>query len=189
MFLEFIDREIDRRIHPRSARPRHPAAARRARSTASSSTSRAAPSASSTTAGRCAPRWCCSPPAASGATETLKLDACGLAADDRGRLAVDPATFQTAVPHIYAVGDVIGFPSLASTSMEQGRIAACHAFGAADARAAGILSLRHLFGARDLHRRHDRRAGAREAHPLRSRHRALPRDLARPHHGPAIRAS
>ena len=47
----------------------------------------------------------------------------------RGRLAVKPDTFQTDVPHIYAAGDVIGFPSLASTSMEQGRIAACHAFG------------------------------------------------------------
>ena len=66
-----------------------------------------------------------------GATASLALDACGLAADDRGRLAVDPVTFQTAVPHIYAAGDVIGFPSLASTSLEQGRIAACHAFGAA----------------------------------------------------------
>jgi NAD(P) transhydrogenase len=65
-----------------------------------------------------------------GATANLGLDACGLVADDRGRLAVDPATFQTGVPHIYAAGDVIGFPSLASTSMEQGRIAACHAFGA-----------------------------------------------------------
>ncbi|MDR3470280.1 MAG: Si-specific NAD(P)(+) transhydrogenase [Devosia sp.] len=65
-----------------------------------------------------------------GATATLGLDVCGLVADDRGRLAVDPKTFQTAVPHIYAAGDVIGFPSLASTSMEQGRIAACHAFGA-----------------------------------------------------------
>jgi NAD(P) transhydrogenase len=66
-----------------------------------------------------------------GATDTLGLDACGLAADSRGRLAVDPKTFRTAVPHIYAAGDVIGFPSLASTSMEQGRIAACHAFGEA----------------------------------------------------------
>jgi NAD(P) transhydrogenase len=44
-------------------------------------------------------------------------------------LKVDPKTFQTEVPHIYAAGDVIGFPSLASTSMEQGRVAACHAFG------------------------------------------------------------
>jgi NAD(P) transhydrogenase len=65
-----------------------------------------------------------------GATDGLTLEACGLVTDERGRLAVDPATFQTAVPHIYAAGDVIGFPSLASTAMEQGRIAACHAFGA-----------------------------------------------------------
>jgi NAD(P) transhydrogenase len=64
-----------------------------------------------------------------GATDTLGLDACGLDADSRGRLTVDPKTFRTSVPHIYAAGDVIGFPSLASTSMEQGRIAACHAFG------------------------------------------------------------
>ncbi len=65
-----------------------------------------------------------------GNTATLGLEHCGLVPDDRGRLAVDPRTFQTAVPHIYAAGDVIGFPSLASTSMEQGRIAACHAFNA-----------------------------------------------------------
>jgi len=64
-----------------------------------------------------------------GATADLGLGACGLETDNRGRLKVDPQTFQTAVPHIYATGDVIGFPSLASTSMEQGRIAACHAFG------------------------------------------------------------
>ena len=65
-----------------------------------------------------------------GATAQLNLEACGLTADKRGRLRVDPATYQTQVPHIYAAGDVIGFPSLASTSMEQGRTAACHAFGA-----------------------------------------------------------
>ena len=64
-----------------------------------------------------------------GATKGLGLEQCGLAADSRGRLAVDPDTFQTEVKHIYAAGDVVGFPSLASTSMEQGRIAACHAFG------------------------------------------------------------
>src|SRR5262245_61194786 len=63
-----------------------------------------------------------------GATDTLRLDAAGLQADDRGRLRVN-ANYQTDVPHIYAVGDVIGFPSLASTSMEQGRLASCHAFG------------------------------------------------------------
>lgn len=64
-----------------------------------------------------------------GATGPLELSKCGLDVDHRGRLAVDPETFQTEVPHIYAAGDVIGFPSLASTSMEQGRIAVCHALG------------------------------------------------------------
>ncbi|MFW2831708.1 Si-specific NAD(P)(+) transhydrogenase [Sphingomonas sp. ID0503] len=64
-----------------------------------------------------------------GATDSLALDKAGLTADHRGRVSVEPKTMQTAVPHIYAAGDVIGFPSLASTSMEQGRLAACHAFG------------------------------------------------------------
>ncbi len=64
-----------------------------------------------------------------GASAALNLEAVGLAADDRGRLQVN-GHFQTAVDHIYAVGDIIGFPALASTSMEQGRIAAQHAFGA-----------------------------------------------------------
>jgi NAD(P) transhydrogenase len=63
-----------------------------------------------------------------GATASLNLESCGLTVDSRGRLKINPATFQTEVPHIYAGGDVIGFPSLASTSMEQGRMAACHAF-------------------------------------------------------------
>jgi NAD(P) transhydrogenase len=64
-----------------------------------------------------------------GATDSLNLGAAGLTADNRGRIAVD-AHFKTAVDHIYAVGDVIGFPALASTSMEQGRLAACYMFGA-----------------------------------------------------------
>jgi NAD(P) transhydrogenase len=64
-----------------------------------------------------------------GATDTLNLESCGIGTDPRGRLKVNSATFQTEMPHIYAAGDAIGFPSLASTSMEQGRIAACHAFG------------------------------------------------------------
>ncbi|MGF0537949.1 Si-specific NAD(P)(+) transhydrogenase [Agrobacterium sp. ES01] len=64
-----------------------------------------------------------------GAVDTLNLEAAGLEADHRGRLKVDPESFQTDVPGIYAAGDVIGFPSLASTSMEQGRIAARHAVG------------------------------------------------------------
>ncbi|WP_031521773.1 Si-specific NAD(P)(+) transhydrogenase [Streptomyces sp. NRRL F-5123] len=63
-----------------------------------------------------------------GLTDELALDRAGLAADKRGRLAVDEH-YRTAVPHIYAVGDVIGFPALAATSMEQGRCAAYHAFG------------------------------------------------------------
>jgi NAD(P) transhydrogenase len=58
----------------------------------------------------------------------LDLPAAGLSADDRGRIKVDQ-DFRTSVPHIFAVGDVIGFPSLASVSMEQGRIAAARAFG------------------------------------------------------------
>lgn len=62
-----------------------------------------------------------------GSTEGLNLPAAGLSADSRGRIAVNEH-FQTAVPHIYAAGDVIGFPALASTSMEQGRVAACHMF-------------------------------------------------------------
>lgn len=65
-----------------------------------------------------------------GATDSLDLAAAGLTADGRGRLKVNPETFQTDVPNIYAAGDVVGFPSLASTSMEQGRIASRHAMGA-----------------------------------------------------------
>lgn len=63
-----------------------------------------------------------------GMTGALALDAAGLAADERGRLVVDEY-YRTEVPHIYAVGDVIGFPALAATSMDQGRLAAYHAFG------------------------------------------------------------
>jgi NAD(P) transhydrogenase len=62
-----------------------------------------------------------------GNTQKLNLQAAGVPIDTRGRLAVNEH-YQTHVPHIYAVGDVIGFPSLASTSMEQGRLAVCHAF-------------------------------------------------------------
>jgi NAD(P) transhydrogenase len=59
--------------------------------------------------------------------DQLNLQAAGLLHDTRGRLKVNEH-FQTEVPHIYAAGDVIGFPALASTSMEQGRLAACHMF-------------------------------------------------------------
>ena len=62
-----------------------------------------------------------------GATGTLNVAAAGLETDHRGRLDADRKTYQTSVPHIYAAGDVIGHPSLASTSIQQGRVAACHA--------------------------------------------------------------
>ncbi len=62
-----------------------------------------------------------------GATDRLDVAKAGLTADRRGRLTVDER-FCTEVPHIFAAGDVIGYPSLAATSMEQGRLAACHAF-------------------------------------------------------------
>ncbi len=64
----------------------------------------------------------------SGNVDELNLAAAGIEADDRGRIPVDK-DFRTKAPNIFAVGDVIGFPSLASVSMEQGRIAAARAFG------------------------------------------------------------
>jgi len=76
-----------------------------------------------------------------GASGKLNLEGVGLEADQRGRIQVDEH-FRTAVENIYAVGDVIGFPSLASTSMEQGRIAAQHAFNGASYQ----LSKRLPFG-------------------------------------------
>lgn len=63
-----------------------------------------------------------------GATRSLNIEAIKLETDERGLLKVNE-NFQTSTPNVYAVGDVIGFPSLASTSMEQGRLATCHAFG------------------------------------------------------------
>jgi len=66
-----------------------------------------------------------------GSTWALQPDKAGIEVDDRRLISVNE-NFQTSVPHIYAAGDVIGFPSLASTSMEQGRLAASHAFNGAD---------------------------------------------------------
>jgi NAD(P) transhydrogenase len=63
-----------------------------------------------------------------GSTASLNLEAAGLSADERGRLTVDDH-YRTAVDHIWAAGDVIGFPALAATSSEQGRLAACWMFG------------------------------------------------------------
>ena len=66
-----------------------------------------------------------------GVCKQLGLDKVGIEFDDRERLKVNEH-YQTNVDHVYAAGDVIGFPSLASTSMEQGRRAICHAFGACE---------------------------------------------------------
>jgi NAD(P) transhydrogenase len=63
-----------------------------------------------------------------GVTDELHLEKAWLTADQRGRITVD-GQYRTAAPHIFAVGDVIGFPALAATSMHQGRLAAYHAFG------------------------------------------------------------
>ncbi|MFQ6022962.1 MAG: Si-specific NAD(P)(+) transhydrogenase [Acidiferrobacterales bacterium] len=63
-----------------------------------------------------------------GATGELNLGAASLSADQRGRIAVNEH-YQTSVSHIYACGDVIGFPALAATAMEQGRVACCQMFG------------------------------------------------------------
>jgi NAD(P) transhydrogenase len=65
-------------------------------------------------------------------TEGLNLEGIGVALDKQGQVPVNPH-YQTSLPHIYAVGDVIGFPALASTSMEQGRVASAHAFGLSEA--------------------------------------------------------
>ena len=67
-----------------------------------------------------------------GASDDLGLEAIGINADSRGRLSVDPVTYETEASNVYAAGDIIGFPSLASTSMTQGRIAICHAFQVPD---------------------------------------------------------
>jgi NAD(P) transhydrogenase len=75
-----------------------------------------------------------------GATDALNLAAAGLSADRRGRIAVDD-NLRTPVEHIYAVGDVIGFPALAATSMEQGRLASYHAF---DEPANSLLALQPI---------------------------------------------
>jgi NAD(P) transhydrogenase len=73
-----------------------------------------------------------------GNVESLNLKAAGLAANERGLLEVN-AHYQTAVPHVYAAGDLVGFPMLASVSMEQGRVAMSHAFGSARRKLTDLL--------------------------------------------------
>src|SRR5918994_3892274 len=75
-----------------------------------------------------------------GQTDDLDLGSVGLAADERGRIAVGP-DYRTAVAHIYAAGDVIGWPALAATWMEQGRFAAAHAFGDEGASMSEVLPI------------------------------------------------
>jgi NAD(P) transhydrogenase len=97
-----------------------------------------------------------------GTTERLNLAAAGLTADDRGRLVVDEH-YRTSIPHIFAAGDVIGYPSLAATSSEQGRLAARYAFGVQAAPMAkhfpiGIYSVPEIstVGATEEELTHDR---------------------------------
>jgi NAD(P) transhydrogenase len=71
-------------------------------------------------------------------SDQLALEAAGVLADARGRIQVN-THYQTNVPHIYAAGDVIGFPSLAAASMEQGRVAAQHMFGMTLPEKAGLV--------------------------------------------------
>ena len=75
-----------------------------------------------------------------GQTDDLDVESVGLEADERGRIAVGP-DYRTTVEHIYAAGDVIGWPGLAATSMEQGRLAAAHAFGDESASMSEILPI------------------------------------------------
>jgi NAD(P) transhydrogenase len=75
-----------------------------------------------------------------GETEALELENAGLEADVRGRIDVGPG-YRTAVDHIYAAGDVIGWPALAATSMEQGRVASAHAFGDDSASISEVLPI------------------------------------------------
>ena len=75
-----------------------------------------------------------------GNTEELQLANAGLDADERGRISVGP-DFRTAAAHIFAAGDVIGWPALAATSMEQGRLAAARAFGDETAAMSELLPI------------------------------------------------
>ena len=113
-----------------------------------------------------------------GATADIGLENVGLEADKRGRVVVDDH-YRTAVEHIYAVGDVIGFPSLASASFEQGRLAAAHALRAGHPADAGAAADRHLHDPGDQLRRQDRGGADRQGDPVRDRHLAVPRARAR----------
>ena len=122
-----------------------------------------------------------------GNIERLNLAAAGVETDDRGRIKVD-ADYRTSQKHIFAVGDVIGFPSLASVSMEQGRLAAARAFGLAGGIGPGRIPLRDLYDSADLLHRENGGAINARRRALRSRRGLLPRNRARPNHGSHRRA-
>ena len=104
----------------------------------------------------------------------------------RGRLVVD-GTYATEVPHIYAVGDVIGFPALAATSMDQGRLAASYAFGEPARELQAPAADRHLHHPRDLLLREARGRPDQRVDPVRGRHLPLPRAGPRPDHRRLVR--
>jgi len=108
-----------------------------------------------------------------GATDELELGNAGLEADSRGRIAVNRA-YRTKVRHICAAGDVIGFPSLAASSMEQGRLAACDAFGVQVRSSADPMPIGIYTNPRDQLRRQDRGGSDRGGDPVRDRRIALP---------------
>ena len=114
-----------------------------------------------------------------GQTDHLDLANAGLEADNRGRIFVDDE-FQTKVDHIYAVGDVIGFPALAATSMEQGRLAAYHAFGEPRQGHHRVAADRHLLHPRGVLRRRHRGGPDQGLDPLRGRGVPLSRAGPRP---------
>ena len=115
-----------------------------------------------------------------GNVDELNLAAIGVEADSRGRIPVDK-DFRTKVPNVFAGGDVIGFPSLASVSMEQGRIAAARAFGDETVLSnPELLSVWHLHDPGDQLHRQDRGAADRGGRSVRGGRGLLPRDRARP---------
>ena len=126
------------------------------------------------------PTPCSTRPAARARPRTLGLENVGLEADERGRISVDEH-YRTAVEHIYAVGDVIGFPSLAATSMEQGRLAARARLRAGRPGRCGELLPIGIYTIPEISfvGKTEEELTA-EAVPVRGRHLALPRARPRP---------
>ena len=133
------------------------------------------------------PTSCCTPRDGRGETEDLALENAGLEADERGRIAVGP-DYRTAVEHIFAAGDVIGWPALAATSMEQGRLAAAHAFGE-EAQMSELLPV-GIYTIPEISYVGRTRGGAhRGGDPVRGRHLPLSRARARAHPRRHVRAA